>query len=108
MSSYKGKFGAIQYYVKAVMERPSQSDVECQKSFEVEEPIDVNTLKLVVREHNQCSTQSSLSYFKVILKFGKVMGKGEEISKNDFDIILPFSVSSCWCKGEEFDLHVHS
>ncbi|XP_072535554.1 thioredoxin interacting protein b [Salminus brasiliensis] len=46
VSSYKGKFGSVQYYVKAVMERPSQSGVECKKCFEVEEPVDVNTLAL--------------------------------------------------------------
>ncbi|KAI4892421.1 hypothetical protein NFI96_019358 [Prochilodus magdalenae] len=46
VSSYKGKFGSVQYYVKAVMERPSQSDMEIKKYFEVEEPVDVNTLEL--------------------------------------------------------------
>lgn len=47
VSSYKGKFGSVEYYVKAVMERPCQSDVECEKYFEVEEPIDVNTPDLM-------------------------------------------------------------
>ncbi|KAL6488487.1 hypothetical protein MHYP_G00022280 [Metynnis hypsauchen] len=46
VSSYKGKFGSIQYYVKAVMERPSHSEVESKKYFQVEEPLDVNTLEL--------------------------------------------------------------
>ncbi|KAG9276661.1 thioredoxin-interacting protein [Astyanax mexicanus] len=46
-SSYKGKFGSVEYYVKAVMERPSQSGgAECKKCFEVEEPVDINTLEL--------------------------------------------------------------
>ncbi|XP_076842948.1 thioredoxin interacting protein b [Brachyhypopomus gauderio] len=43
VSSYKGKFGAVQYYVRAVMERSTQPDLECKKYFEVEEPVDVNT-----------------------------------------------------------------
>lgn len=47
VSSYKGKFGSVEYYVKAVMERPSHSGgVECKKCFEVEDPVDVNTLEL--------------------------------------------------------------
>lgn len=47
VSSYKGKFGYVEYYVKAVMERPCQPDVECKKYFGVEEPIDVNTPDLM-------------------------------------------------------------
>ncbi|XP_062384788.1 thioredoxin interacting protein a [Sardina pilchardus] len=47
VSSYKGKFGFVQYYVKAVMERPAQPPQECRKSFEVEEPLDVNTPDLL-------------------------------------------------------------
>ncbi|XP_041964258.1 thioredoxin interacting protein b isoform X1 [Alosa sapidissima] len=43
VSSYDGKFGHVHYYVKAVMERPSQSAAECKKYFEVVEPLDVNT-----------------------------------------------------------------
>lgn len=48
VSSYKGKFGFVQYFVKALMERPSQPALECKKHFEVEEPIDVNTPDLLV------------------------------------------------------------
>ncbi|KAK3572289.1 hypothetical protein QTP86_030257 [Hemibagrus guttatus] len=48
VSSYKGKFGYVEYYVKAVMDRPCQSHVECKKFFEVEEPIDVNTPDLMI------------------------------------------------------------
>lgn len=48
MSSYKGKFGYVQYYVKAMMERPQQPTMECKKAFEVEEPLDVNTPDLLV------------------------------------------------------------
>ncbi|KAF7708504.1 thioredoxin-interacting protein-like [Silurus meridionalis] len=46
VSSYKGKLGYVEYYVRAVMERACQSEVECKKCFEVEEPIDVNTSDL--------------------------------------------------------------
>ncbi|KAJ3608591.1 hypothetical protein NHX12_023123 [Muraenolepis orangiensis] len=47
VSSYKGKFGSIQYYVTASMERPGQAVLECKKTFEVEEPIDVYTPDLL-------------------------------------------------------------
>lgn len=48
MSTYKGKFGYVHYYVKALMERPQQPALECKKSFDVEEPLDVNTPDLLV------------------------------------------------------------
>lgn len=48
VSSYKGRFGHVQYYVKAVIERPSQPALQCVKPFEVEEPLDVNTPDLQV------------------------------------------------------------
>lgn len=48
MSTYKGKFGYVHYYVKALMERPQQPILECKKAFEVEEPLDVNTPDLLV------------------------------------------------------------
>lgn len=47
VSSYKGKFGYVHYYVKALMERPQQPVLECKKTFEVEEPLDVNTPELL-------------------------------------------------------------
>ncbi|XP_028836745.1 thioredoxin interacting protein b [Denticeps clupeoides] len=47
VSSYKGKFGHVQYYVKAVMERPSQPALECKRAFEVEEHLDINTPELM-------------------------------------------------------------
>ncbi|XP_010903556.2 thioredoxin interacting protein b isoform X2 [Esox lucius] len=43
VSSYQGKYGSVQYYVRAVMERPSHPTLECKKPFEVEEPLDINT-----------------------------------------------------------------
>lgn len=48
VSSYKGKFGYVHYYVKAMLERLQQPTMECKKSFEVEEPLDVNTPDLLV------------------------------------------------------------
>lgn len=48
VSSYKGKFGYVHYYVKAQLERPQQAPLECKKSFDVEEPLDVNTPDLLV------------------------------------------------------------
>ncbi|CAL8297093.1 unnamed protein product [Lota lota] len=47
VSSYKGKFGSVQYYVKASMERTDQPALECKRSFEVEEPLDVCTPDLL-------------------------------------------------------------
>ncbi|XP_030267079.1 thioredoxin interacting protein a [Sparus aurata] len=47
VSTYKGKFGYVHYYVKALMERPQQPILECKKAFEVEEPLDVNTPDLL-------------------------------------------------------------
>lgn len=48
VSSYTGKFGSVHYYVKALLDRPSQPALECRKLFEVEEPLDVNTPDLMV------------------------------------------------------------
>ncbi|CAL8235377.1 unnamed protein product [Arctogadus glacialis] len=47
VSSYKGKFGCVQYYVKASMERTGLPVLECKKTFEVEEPLDVCTPDLL-------------------------------------------------------------
>ncbi|KAJ8005452.1 hypothetical protein DPEC_G00146790 [Dallia pectoralis] len=43
VSSYSGKFGCVQYFVRAEMERLSHSTLQCQTPFEVVEPLDVNT-----------------------------------------------------------------
>ncbi|XP_026229143.1 thioredoxin-interacting protein-like [Anabas testudineus] len=42
VSSYKGKFGCVCYYARAVLDRPSQHGLQCEREFEVEEPLDVN------------------------------------------------------------------
>nr|XP_020474326.1 thioredoxin-interacting protein-like [Monopterus albus]XP_020474327.1 thioredoxin-interacting protein-like [Monopterus albus] len=42
VSSYKGKFGYVRYYVRAMLDRPSQDALQCEREFEVEEPLDVN------------------------------------------------------------------
>ncbi|XP_067366832.1 thioredoxin-interacting protein-like isoform X2 [Channa argus] len=42
VSSYKGKFGSVRYYVRAVVGQPSQPALQCEREFEVEEPLDVN------------------------------------------------------------------
>ncbi|XP_048850006.1 thioredoxin interacting protein a [Brienomyrus brachyistius] len=47
VSSYTGKFGSVHYFVKALLDRPSQPALECRKLFEVEEPLDVNTPDLM-------------------------------------------------------------
>lgn len=61
VSSYKGKFGYVQYYVQALMERPQQPKLECKKFFEVEEPLDVNTPDLLVSSLTQNNTNFSYS-----------------------------------------------
>lgn len=53
VSSYKGKFGCVCYYARAVLDRPSQHGLQCEREFEVEEPLDVNRPDLLVRKpHN--------------------------------------------------------
>lgn len=47
VSSYKGKFGSVRYYVRAELQRPSQQALQCEKEFEVEEPLDVNQADLL-------------------------------------------------------------
>ncbi|CAN9514408.1 unnamed protein product [Ophioblennius macclurei] len=42
VSSYKGKFGSVRYYVRAELQRPSLHAMKCEREFEVEEPLDVN------------------------------------------------------------------
>ncbi|XP_075885067.1 thioredoxin-interacting protein-like [Nelusetta ayraudi] len=42
VSSYRGKFGYVRYYVRAELERPGQPPLHCEREFEVEEPLDVN------------------------------------------------------------------
>ncbi|XP_072249517.1 thioredoxin-interacting protein-like isoform X2 [Leuresthes tenuis] len=47
VSSYKGKFGSVRYYVRAELQRPSQHALQCEREFEVEEPLDVNQADLL-------------------------------------------------------------
>lgn len=47
VSSYKGKFGSVRYYVRAELQRHSQQALQCEKEFEVEEPLDVNQADLL-------------------------------------------------------------
>ncbi|XP_059195946.1 thioredoxin-interacting protein-like [Centropristis striata] len=42
VSSYRGRFGSVRYYVRAELDRPSHNALRCEKEFEVEEPLDVN------------------------------------------------------------------
>ncbi|XP_049440715.1 thioredoxin-interacting protein-like [Epinephelus fuscoguttatus] len=47
VSSYKGKFGYVRYYVRAVLDRSPQGALQCEREFEVEEPLDVNRPELL-------------------------------------------------------------
>ncbi|XP_030606212.1 thioredoxin-interacting protein-like [Archocentrus centrarchus] len=47
VSSFRGKFGSVRYYVQAELRRPSQHALQCEKEFEVEEPLDVNQADLL-------------------------------------------------------------
>lgn len=49
MSSFRGKLGSVRYYVRAELRRPSEHALQCEKEFEVEEPLDVNRADLLVR-----------------------------------------------------------
>lgn len=49
MSSYRGKFGYVRYYVRAVLDGTTQHALQCEREFEVEEPLDVNRPDLLVR-----------------------------------------------------------
>lgn len=49
VSSFKGKFGSVRYYVRAELQWPSQHALQCEREFEVEEPLDVNRPDLLVR-----------------------------------------------------------
>nr|XP_015807497.2 thioredoxin-interacting protein [Nothobranchius furzeri] len=42
VSSFRGKFGSVRYYIRAELQRPSQQALQCEQEFEVEEPLDVN------------------------------------------------------------------
>lgn len=53
VSSYRGKFGYVRYYVRSVLERPAQPSLQCEREFEVEEPLDVNRADLLVQTHTQ-------------------------------------------------------
>lgn len=47
VSSFRGKLGSVRYYVRAELRRPSEHALQCEKEFEVEEPLDVNRADLL-------------------------------------------------------------
>lgn len=93
VSTYKGKFGYVHYYVKALLERPQQPALECKKSFDVEEPLDVNTPDLLV------SLDPSHRHITHVSAFHMQ-------SPWRLTVSVP-SVSDRWNEGEEGHLHVH-
>ncbi|PNJ22913.1 TXNIP isoform 2 [Pongo abelii] len=46
-TSFKGKYGCVDYWVKAFLDRPSQPTQETKKNFEVVDLVDVNTPDLM-------------------------------------------------------------
>lgn len=48
-TSFKGKYGRVDYWVKAFLDRPSQPTQETKKNFEVVDLVDINTPDLMVR-----------------------------------------------------------
>ncbi|NXV82236.1 TXNIP protein, partial [Atlantisia rogersi] len=46
-TTFKGKYGCVDYWVKAFLERPSFPTQEIKKRFEVMDPVDVNTPELL-------------------------------------------------------------
>lgn len=49
VTSFTGKYGSIQYYVKAVLERPAVPDQSVQTELQIISHIDVNSPALLVR-----------------------------------------------------------
>lgn len=47
-TTFKGKYGCVDYWVKAFLERPSVPPQETKKHFEVQDPVDINTPDLLV------------------------------------------------------------
>ncbi|XP_010139563.1 PREDICTED: thioredoxin-interacting protein [Buceros rhinoceros silvestris] len=47
-TTFKGKYGCVDYWVKAFLERPSCPTQQVKKRFEVMDPVDVNTPDLLV------------------------------------------------------------
>lgn len=47
-TTFKGKYGCVDYWVKAFLERPSFPTQQVKKRFEVMDPVDVNTPDLLV------------------------------------------------------------
>lgn len=50
-TTFKGKYGCVDYWVKALLERPSFPTQQVKKRFEVMDPVDVNTPELLVGLH---------------------------------------------------------
>uniref|UniRef100_A0A7M4ENI5 Thioredoxin-interacting protein n=1 Tax=Crocodylus porosus TaxID=8502 RepID=A0A7M4ENI5_CROPO len=46
-TTFKGKYGCVDYWVKAFLERPSVPPQETKKHFEVMDPVDINTPDLL-------------------------------------------------------------
>lgn len=47
-TTFKGKYGSVDYWVKASLERPACPTQQVKKRFEVMDPVDVNTPELLV------------------------------------------------------------
>lgn len=54
-TTFKGKYGSVDYWVQASLERPSCPAQQIKKRFEVMDPVDVNTPELLV---SPCSLQN--------------------------------------------------
>lgn len=53
-TSFKGKYGCVDYWVKAFLDRPSCHTQEIKQHFEVMDPVDVNTPDLMVIIRSLC------------------------------------------------------
>lgn len=47
-TTFKGKYGSVDYWVTASLERPACPTQKVKKRFEVMDPVDVNTPELLV------------------------------------------------------------
>lgn len=55
-TTFKGKYGSVDYWVKASLERPACPTQQVKKRFEVMDPVDVNTPELLVSP--ECSSEA--------------------------------------------------
>lgn len=67
VTSFTGKYGSIQYYVKAILERPAAPEQSVQTELQVISHIDVSSPALLVRGSSIPPPSFKASYQKTII-----------------------------------------